>query len=105
MIAASISAGLKPSSDNSWVSQIAYSSAVRRELVEIRHDARSVSPSYTAKTALVFPESMASSIGFSSDGARKYFARGDVAMTVAAVEDQGAVAVKTEKAARQRGAV
>src|SRR5579859_6834506 len=51
-----------PSIDISWSSQTAISSAVRLVVVEDRHSPRMVSPSNRAKTILVFPESIASSM-------------------------------------------
>src|SRR5690606_21416617 len=62
MMAPRISAGSRFSSRMSWVSQTIYSSAVRLPKVEIRQRWRTPASSSRAKTTLVFPASMASSI-------------------------------------------
>src|SRR3546814_18785829 len=62
MMAPVMSAGFRPCSAMSWVSQTAYSSAVRLASLEARHLARNVSPSKMAKTTLVLPESIATSL-------------------------------------------
>src|SRR3546814_7507507 len=62
MMAPVLSAGFRPGSAISWVSQTAYSSAVRLASLESRHLARNVSPSKMAKTTLVLPESIATSM-------------------------------------------
>src|SRR3546814_7494118 len=62
MMAPVMSAGFRPCSAMSWVSQTAYSSAVRLASLEARHLARNVSPSKMAKTTLVLPESIATSM-------------------------------------------
>src|SRR5438094_4367258 len=73
MMAASRSAKRKCSIESMSMSQAAYSSAVRLVLVAARHWARIASPSQTAKTILVFPASIASSML----GTKEHVARGD----------------------------
>src|SRR3712207_423856 len=65
MITASTSSRAKPSSASSWCSQTAYWSAVRRGSVAIRQRARITPSSTSAKTTLVFPASIASSMAAS----------------------------------------
>src|ERR1700735_2288772 len=102
MMQASISPGTRPFSPISWVSQTAYSSAVRLVSVEARHAPLSPSPSKTAKTKLVLPASMASSIGTqTSDGREMDIAGSDPPRAAWCLQNQGAIQIEIEKASGQ----
>ena len=66
MMTSSMSPDAMPCRVISWVSQTAYSSAVRFGSFELRQLATSLSCSKTPKTTLVLPESIASSMNWLS---------------------------------------
>src|SRR5262245_31617758 len=83
----------------SWVSQAAYSSAVRLASVRRRHCATMRSPSNTTNLELVLPTSMASSMPSSSGRAAQQLTRHDPARTGRRLQQQGALAVHAAEAA------
>src|SRR5882724_6728090 len=99
-IAPLIDLGSKPCTCMSWVSQAAYSSAVRLASVRSRHCATILSPSNTANFELVLPTSIASSIPRSPPGrAAEQLTRYDLARAGGGLEQQRALPIQAGEAA------